>query len=318
MLKRKYKVIAPPKSFNTPLGISKFINQSDLNVDFIILEYGARHKNDIKKLCNLFGADYGILTQISPQHLQTFRTIENIVKTKNELCVFLKEKPCVYNLDCEKIRPLFDEKIGGKFSVSTLNKSSDIFATDIKIEDFEMRFVLHCKDFEFNCKTRLLGKNNIIDILLAAALAINLGISKEDLSKAISTLTPTPHRLEYIKGQINILDDSYNCSLTSAEQSLDVLKHTSGKKMVVTPGIIEGGKFQEKINQKLGKMLSEFDFIVIVGHTNKDAITKGILDANPTKKILFAHDLNHAKQYFGLLSSADTLLLLNDLPDDYN
>ena len=153
--------------------------------------------------------------------------------------------------------------------------------------------------------------------MLASALAINLGISIDNIKFVISNLKPIPHRLEHIKGAINILDDSYNCSLSSAKEAIEVLSFCENKKMIVTPGIIEAGKNQFEINFQLGELISKSDMIVIVGKTNKQALTKGIISANPAKKILFANTLDDAKQYFKLLNQNDTLLLLNDLPDDY-
>ena len=83
ILSSKYNVQATPKSYNTPLGISKFINDELRdNTEYLILEYGARHKGDIKKLCNIFGADYGIVTTISAQHLESFKSIQNIYEAK--------------------------------------------------------------------------------------------------------------------------------------------------------------------------------------------------------------------------------------------
>ena len=97
MLLSTYKVQATPMSYNTPLGISKFINeQLNFDTEFLILEYGARRKKDIQKLCKIFGADYGIITTVSPQHLQTFKSVENIFKTKSELANFLRFKTCVF------------------------------------------------------------------------------------------------------------------------------------------------------------------------------------------------------------------------------
>ncbi|MBR1987762.1 MAG: hypothetical protein IKA36_01850, partial [Clostridia bacterium] len=104
----------------------------------------------------------------------------------------------------------------------------------------------------------------------------------------------------------------------SAKASLEVLEHFPNKKMVVTPGIIEGGKHEKQINQTLGRMISKFDYIVIVGKHNKDSLIEGVKQANFDKKILFATSIEDAKQYFNILNKNDTLLLLNDLPDDYN
>ena len=316
MLKTKQKVVASPKSYNTPIGIAKFLNDIDLNVDFVILEYGARHKNDIESLCKLYGADYGIITQISPQHLQTFRTIENIAKAKQKLSEFLNMKPCVFNVDNDYILNMQKVKSGKKISVSTKQKAN-FYAQNIRTENFKTTFEICFKNQKILCKTNLLGEHNVTDILLAFALARQLKLPVENLQKAIENLQPVPHRLEYIKANINILDDSYNCSLTSAKQSIDVLNCSSGKKMVATPGIIEGGKEQYKINFELGRLLAKIDYVVIVGKTNSLALNDGIKSKNKAKKILFADSLEHAKQYFNLLSSSDTLLLLNDLPDDY-
>ena len=330
MLKIDYKVLASPKSFNTPIGLSKFLNEADLNVDFVILEYGARHKNDVQKLCKIFGADFGIITEIAPQHLQTFKTVENIAKAKKRLCEYLKQNPCVYNIDNNYIFDMYKEKQGEKFSVSTKNKNADFFASNIVVKDFKTNFDLIFENTKLNCITPLLGEHNVTDILLATALAKHLKISNKNLQTTIEHLPFVAHRLEYIKSSVNILDDSYNCSLSSAKNSINVLLNCSGKKMVVTPGIIEGGKQQENINFNLGKMLAKVDIVVIVGKTNKSALEKGILfqhqidtinnDSNnlSTKKILFAPNLENAKQYFSLLNCNDTLLLLNDLPDDFN
>ena len=67
-------------------------------------------------MCKIFGADYGIVTTISPQHLQTFKSVENIAKAKNELPKFLKNKLCVFNIDNKFCRSMFDEKVNKKIS----------------------------------------------------------------------------------------------------------------------------------------------------------------------------------------------------------
>ncbi len=319
LLKTQFKVLKTPASYNTPLGISKFINESDLSYcDFIILEYGARRVGDIKKLCNLYGADYGILTTISEQHLESFKTIENIVKAKNELPVFLKDKLCVYNSDNTFTQKLYNEKCGKKVSVS-ISKKAKVYTSNIKTENGKTEFVVHIKKHKINASTILLGKHNILNILLCVALATELGVKPKLLQNSIQNLKAIPHRLELIKTHINILDDTYNCSLASATEAIEVLKSFNSKSMIATPGIIEGGKEEQNINFKLGQLCSVADYIIIIGEHNKQSLLQGIQSKNFNKKnILFAKTLEQAKQYFSLLPTSGTLLLLNDLPDDYN
>ena len=94
-----------------------------------------------------------------------------------------------------------------------------------------------------------------------------------------------------------------------------MLYSTPNKKMIATPGIIEGGKDEYLINYKLGKLCSQADYVIIIGEHNKDAIIAGLRDSPAT--ILVDKSLEDAKKHFHLLKSNDTLLILNDLPDDY-
>ena len=179
MLKTQFKVVASPKSFNTPLGLAKFLNQTNLDVDFIILEYGARHKNDVKNLCKIYGADFGIITQIAPQHLQTFKSIENVAKAKQKLSEFLNLKPCVFNVDNDYVLQMFNQKNGGKISISTKSKNANFYGQKISIKNFKTEFEICFENQKILCQTCLLGQHNVTDILLAFGLAFSLGRSEE-------------------------------------------------------------------------------------------------------------------------------------------
>ncbi|MBQ7797570.1 MAG: hypothetical protein IJ371_00420, partial [Clostridia bacterium] len=164
------------------------------------------------------------------------------------------------------------------------------------------------------------------------------------------------HRLEYIKSHVDIIDDSYNCSIDSARMALKVLNQANKTKVVCTPGIIEGGKEQFNLNLQLSQMLNNSaDILIIVGKTNRKALISQLRDFeliyvthNPliniskkqhvtigntiakkvklcniiktTKKCAYIVDtLNTAKKLFTkILSNQHILLLLNDLPDEYN
>lgn len=316
------KVISSPKSYNTPLGIAKFINESlTKDCEYIILEYGARHKNDIKILFKLFGADYGIITMVGNQHLQTFKTKENVFIAKSQLSVLLDKKLCIYNLDNIYTLRMFENKIGLRLGVSCFSYIKDnrdiVYANNIEIKDFKTHFDIHINGTSYPVTTKLLGAHNVLNIALASTLAYALKIPINNIIKSIESLEFTPHRLELIHSRINILDDSYNCSLESAKASIDVLSQLKNKKMVATPGIIEGGIYEYNINFELGKLLAKFDYVIIIGNHNKNAIENGIFSQNRSTKILYSATLNEAKKYFSLLSDDDNLLLLNDLPDDY-
>ncbi|MCG4586281.1 UDP-N-acetylmuramoyl-tripeptide--D-alanyl-D-alanine ligase, partial [Anaerosalibacter bizertensis] len=83
ILKEKYRVLKTPESYNTPMGISKVINSKLTNdYEIFIAEMGARYIGDIKEIAKLVHPKIGVITSIGPAHLETFKNIENIMKTK--------------------------------------------------------------------------------------------------------------------------------------------------------------------------------------------------------------------------------------------
>lgn len=318
LLKKRYRIQMTPSSYNTPLGISKFINNElKASTEYLILEYGARRKGDIKKLCNIFGADIGIITCVGNQHLSTFKNIENVYDAKKELADFLDTKFCAFNLDNVYTKSMYLNKHGEKQGISISSKCK-ICASNINIKEGKTHFVLSFNKQSTPISTTLLGEHNVTNILLAVSVAKYLKVKNQDICDAIQDLEPIPHRLELIKTNINILDDTYNCSIESARQAISVLSFFDGKKVIATPGIIEGGKEEYDINFELGRLCSKSDLMIIIGEHNKQAINSGLVSLNyDTKKILFAKTIEQSKQYFKNLNTGDTLLLLNDLPDDY-
>ena len=86
LLEEKYHTLVTPASFNTPMGVTKVIrSRLEPGHRVFVAEMGARHVGDIKEMCRLVHPQIGILTSVGPQHLDTFKTVERVAKTKYEL-----------------------------------------------------------------------------------------------------------------------------------------------------------------------------------------------------------------------------------------
>ena len=93
VLKAKYNVLMTPESYNTPMGVVKTIReQLRPTHEVFVCEMGARHVGDIKEICDIVFPEYGIITSIGEQHLETFKSIDNIIKTKFELYDAVSDK----------------------------------------------------------------------------------------------------------------------------------------------------------------------------------------------------------------------------------
>jgi len=157
---------------------------------------------------------------------------------------------------------------------------------------------------------------------MCAIMANKLGVAPSDIAKAIEELDTIPHRLELIKAEngVLILDDSYSASAGGTEAALEVLALFKGQKVVMTPGLVELGRYSDEANFKFGvRMAKVADKVIIVNDTNKTAINDGLQSQGFAEdNIYFAKTLNDAKGiYSGILKPGDVLLIENDLPDNY-
>lgn len=323
ILSEKYKVCPTPASYNTPLGLAKTIlsNLSEKDEVFIA-EMGAKQIGDIKELCLMVEPSVGIITGIGNQHFLTFGNTENIIKTKSELAEFITQKggKLYVNTDggiakkvCENYPQAIDVSI----------ENNRFIVSNIQTDKNGSTFTLECDGISKKCKTILLGKHNISNIILACNVAFDLGLSIDEIAKGIEKLRTVSHRLEIIKSSSSytIIDNSYNSSVQGSEASIDVLSKFSGKKFVITPGLVELGQQQFNANFEFGKAMAKVcDYVIIDSTINFDAISSGLIFAGfDEEKILRAGSLSQAVQVLNTLIEADDVVLFeNDLPDNYS
>ena len=323
ILSVKYSVIATPESYNTPAGVAKTVNCLDVQkCEIFIAEMGARRVGDVAELCRLVKPDYAIFTGVCAQHMETFKTEENLVKAKSEIIKGTKGKVVCGSGLQEKIDGLDSEFL------NETDKEKCLFVGETSIENLALKkggaaFTLRFKNGEsIFVETVLLGRAAAENIALAATLASELGMTAEEISQGIAKIKPVPHRLQLIEsGGIHILDDAYNCSEQSAKEAIDALKRFDGGKIAVTPGIVETGILEEKINGELGASLAkaDLDLVVLVGETLVGAVKNGYLAAGgASEKLKTVPTLEKAKETLGeYLKEGDAVLFLNDLPDVY-
>lgn len=307
ILSQKYSVLTTPSSYNTPMGLALTVNGNNLpEYDVFIAEMGARHLGDIAELCELCPPDIAVITGICPQHFESFKGIENIVKAKGEILNAVRGEAFIA-ADC------FD-----MFKDYECEKHPCAEAEDIVCTSSGTDFTLTLGGEKVRAHTKLLGKHSAQNIALAAAVAFSLGMTAEEIAAAVEKVEYVEHRLQPIKaGGINILDDGYNSNVKGAAAAIEVLNSFEGRKIVVTPGLVELGILEESENKKLGAMLVGLDLIVLVGEILVSAVKQGYLEAGgDSEKVIIKATLGDAKKVLKEnLRSGDNVLFLNDVPE---
>ncbi len=324
ILSEKYTVCATPLSYNTPLGLSKTILATLSEKDQVfIAEMGAKNVGDIKELCDMINPNIGLITGIGNQHMSTFGTKENLINTKSELANSLeKEGKLFVNCDSEGAATIFKNAKGKKFKSEYLKSTGRIYISDEKVSAKGSSFTLHIGKEHVKCETIMLGTHNISNIVLAVMVANELGLNIKEIAAGISKLVPTSHRLAIVpsNNSLIVIDDAYNGSVEGTKAALDVLKKFSGKKVVITPGLVELGSEQFNSNFEFGKDMAKVaDYVIINGVTNYDSLSSGLIFGGfDESHILRSGSLSQAVTLLSKITNpGDVVLFENDLPDNY-
>ncbi len=300
-----YQVVSPyietymtPRSVNTIAGLVKDVNVDlPLSTKIYIAEAGARARGDIDEIAKFLNHDWAIVGKIGPQHIEYFKTLENIRDTKMEI-LHSKNLKKSFVHQSAMINPSNKEIVFGeniKNIDASLEGTSFDLEIDGKIEHFE---------------TPLLGAFHATNLTAVILVAKELGIKIEDIKKELKNLKQVDHRLQKIEaGGKLIIDDSFNGNFEGMSSSYDLVKSYRGKKVIITPGVIESDK---ETNIELAKKIDEvFDTIIITGDINAKILYENI---KKTKKVRLHDKTKLEALLIEHTKSGDLVLFSNDAP----
>ncbi|MDE6240950.1 MAG: hypothetical protein K2M08_00840 [Anaeroplasmataceae bacterium] len=310
-----YSSIATPKSYNTELGISKFINTiPDLNVyENIVLEFGASHKKDISKLKEIGAPDVCFVTGIGYMHVETFGSIEAIIQEKMSLLDGCRT--AVLNYDCEYIRnyPIdfnihiisYGLNYGTYQARNISNQEFDFYKDDILLAHF---------------KTNLVGRHQLLNLTGVLAYVYELGCDLSVLERGVLSFVTEKNRLE-VKKMSNyiLLDDSFNSNYQGFIEALNILKNHPNKRVLLTPGMVELGKYKKELFSSLIEyIVNSTDIVILIGFYQTNDLYRKLKSYN--KEVYLVRNFMEGYRLFLTLAEVykDSMLLIeNDVPDLY-
>lgn len=328
ILSEKYETLMTPGSYNTPLGVVRTVRELLKPYhEVFIVEMGAKARGDIEEICDIVHPTRGIITAVGPQHLESFKSIDNVQATKFELADALPaDGLIVVNNDFEKIadRPVGNTRCA-RYAVKNITPEVDWTATDIRYSAAGTSFTVrntHTGE-ELPLTTPLVGECNISNVLAAVVMAREMGVDSRQIAYAVEHLQQVEHRLSIrrIPGGLTIIDDAFNSNPVGSAMALDVLAAMKpGRRILITPGMIELGTEQERLNREFGrKAAASADEVIVVGHYNRAAIASGLDQGGMDKaRVHLADSFAQAQAILGRIAAAgDTVLYENDLPDTF-
>ena len=299
ILSKKYKVYATPRSVNTIGGIIRDVNEAiPEGTEVYVCEAGARQRGDIYTIAQFLHPHLVVVGQVGPQHLEYFKTIENITRTKLELMQSDRlERAFVHTSVTEEEH----EKVT-HFGKGIGDMEATLEGTSFSLDTGSNTLQLH---------TKVLGAFQAVNINAAVLVAKQLGFSDEEIVSAVEKLKSVDHRLQRIDagGKI-ILDDGYNGNIDGMKEGIRLCSLHEGRKVIVTPGLVES---TDELNLELIEAINEtFDIAIVTGRLNSALFDRHL---KVQKKILL-HDKTLLQQMLAQhTQSGDIILFANDAPN---
>lgn len=312
MLNNKYLVKASPKSYNTPLGISRFINSQSFElVEFVIYEFGARRVSDISLLAKHFKYDIAIVTGIGDMHIDTFKTKQNIIDEKMSILKYLSDDGiAILNYDNEFIK---DYPVKNKKYTYGID-CGDYRAKNVVISIYNTQFDLYIHEkFVSSIKLNLLGRQSILNVMPSIILGCLFSV---DLDK-IKDIPAVDNRLSLRKiNDYFILDDAYNSNILGATYALEVLSSHNGIKFLITPGFVEMDKIRESLAFEYAvKIILSVDICILIQNKFTEILMNFI---DKRIEVVMVKSFKEAFNVFLKKKLKNSILLIeNDLPDAY-
>ncbi len=356
-------VVATPASFNNTAGVSRSVNeQLALGTEVFIAEMGTFSVGEIAAMTKWVRPSVSILASIGPVHLERFGSLDRIVAAKAE--IFATSRTAILNIDAYGLGAEADrlaasglrvircstQDAGADVAVLRVDGTADVDGEDptpdASFEELvdEATVPRRITVFGREVDTRPLGHAAPGNVACAVAAASVLGVSDEDIARRLADLPTPEHRrtAAHSEGGVMVIDDTYNSNPAGARAALGMLANTeAGRRVVVTPGMVELGRTQAHENRLLGEHAARVaDDVLIVGRTNRTALLGGAAgwDSATARRATrgrgarsLVHDRSDARATVRCvadrdeavrwvrahLQSGDAVLYENDLPDHY-
>ena len=306
-------VVPTPRSFNNRAGLSRAINENLVDgTKVFIAEMGTYGPGEIADLCAWCPPRIAVITAIGPVHLERMNSLDTIERAKYEITS--TADTVIVNVDDDRLVAWPDRLRAEGKRVVTAGSARE---GDVTVREVGERWRVTVDGVEQGVIVPVAGvRPTNLACALAAALAV--GRSIDELLERCARLGAVPNRLQSATAPsgVVVIDDTFNANPASARSAVAFAAGlpTAGRRVLVTPGLIELGSTQAKENADLAAFARAAGLeLVTVNRTNAASLLAGYgADA------LSVDTRQQAVAWVrASLHATDVVLYVNDLPDHY-
>ena len=253
-----YKTLCTKGNMNNHIGLPLTILGLK-DHEALIVEMGMNHLGEIHTLSNIAKPTLALITNIGTAHIGNLESRENILKAKMEITDGLNGS-LIINNDNDMLRTVKYDKL----ITIGIDNDSDYMAHDIDDKVFSSNFYIGDEYISLPVGSKAF----IYNALFAYAVGKKLNIPDTKIIQALESFKLTPHRLELINHKdYRIIDDTYNASLDSVNNALEMLSKVEGRKVFIFGDILELDNYAKEIHKEIGNSIinNKIDVLITVG-----------------------------------------------------
>ena len=271
VLAEKYNVMHTEGNFNNDVGVPKTLLRLRPEHEIAVVEMGASHPGDIKKLIEYVEPTCGMITNVGRAHLQGFGSFDGVKRTKGELYDFIKATGGLIFLNESNadLVEMANEREMPRIETYGRDGEGSITGSVTKCDPF-LNFTWHISSDAGEAAaepqgtelhTKLVGAYNIDNALAAITIGLHFGVTAEQCSHAIENYTPSNDRSELTVTEHNhLIVDAYNANPSSMAAALDNFRLMDvPAKMAILGDMRELGEYSDEEHQKVVDKLKEYN-----------------------------------------------------------
>ncbi len=315
-----------PGSVNTAMGIARVVRERlQPHHRYFVVEMGAYGPGSIRRLCALTPPKMGLITAIGMAHYERFKSLETVAEAKFELAEAAAANggtviAAADVLEFTAPRRFAEAHPGTLLTIGAEGAAVVVEAIRQDADGVTVRLMWHGTPYEL--RAPLFGLQQGKNLALAFAAACTLGLAPEDVVASLRSTPQVAHRLE-VKREANgvtLIDDAYNSNpvgFAAALEVLDLLRRPGGRRILVTPGMVELGAAHDDEHRRIGRLAAaHVDVLVAVAPHRVAPLSQSFAEAAPKAEIVSCPGFAEAQAWMARnVAPGDAVLLENDLPD---
>lgn len=262
VLREKFRTLGSEASFNNDIGVPVTLLQLEKSHQAAVLEVGTNHAGELAPLLRMIQPTFGVVTSIGREHLEFFGDVNGVAEEEGWLAELLPADGKLFvNGDSPEIHQISRRTRAAVVRVG-LAEGNDWRADHVRLDASGVTFraVAPKPDFRSDYRINLLGRHQVVNALLALAVGTELGLTREQMQRALAGCTPPKMRLQVWESNgVRVLDDAYNAnadSMLAALQTLHDLPCT-GRRVAVLGDMAELGVQQTAAHIEVGQRAAE-------------------------------------------------------------